>query len=321
MRITSFGPDHLPAAARLLAARNQRDRVAEPLLPARFSEVETCHSLVERALAGGATGAVAIDGDRVLGYLLSASGEDEDRGRHTWSDPEHHARAEDATPDVTRHLYAHLAPGWIEEGRLDHYAVAPVSDTEPWINLAFAQESVHAVLATAGAAPPPDPRWTLRIAGPADLDAVAPLTSLIADAHIGPPTFARIGPAFYANLRPGTLGLLEDENSAYWIAEDGGEVLGYAAMRPIPPDEDSLLTPAGSVDLIVAATAPAARGTGVGRALFEQALAWAAEHGYEVCLTGWRTANLSSSTFWPRRGFRPTAYRFHRTIDPRFAPN
>ena len=57
-----------------------------------------------------------------------------------------------------------------------------------------------------------------------------------------------------------------------WIAEDATEVLGSVAVRPVPADEGSMLKPAGTVELIVAATLPKVRGTGIGRILCERAL-------------------------------------------------
>jgi len=65
----------------------------------------------------------------------------------------------------------------------------------------------------------------------------------------------------------------------------------------------------------VAATLPEARGTGAGVALTERALAWAKEAGYETVQTDWRVANLESSRFWPRRGFRETFYRLARRVN------
>jgi ribosomal protein S18 acetylase RimI-like enzyme len=101
------------------------------------------------------------------------------------------------------------------------------------------------------------------------------------------------------------------------VAEDATEVLGFVAVRPVPADEGSMLKPAGTVELIVAATLPKVRGTGIGRILCERALTECAAQGLEVCVIDWRAASLTASVFWPRRGFRPTAYRLHRLIDQR----
>ena len=78
-----------------------------------------------------------------------------------------------------------------------------------------------------------------------------------------------------------------------------------------------MLKPADAVELIVAATLPKVRGAGIGRVLCQHALAECAAQGLEVCVIDWRAASLTASVFWPRRGFRPTAYRLHRLIDQR----
>ena len=67
--------------------------------------------------------------------------------------------------------------------------------------------------------------------------------------------------------------------------------------------------------LAVAATLPEARGLGAGVALTETALAWARQAGYDAVYTDWRMANLESSRFWPRRGFRETFYRLARRVE------
>ena len=81
------------------------------------------------------------------------------------------------------------------------------------------------------------------------------------------------------------------------------------------PEEPDLARPPGSVYLAVAATLPEARGSGAGLALTERALQWAQEAGHPTVQTDWRVANLESSRFWPRRGFRETFYRMARRIN------
>jgi len=61
--------------------------------------------------------------------------------------------------------------------------------------------------------------------------------------------------------------------------------------------------------------AHAPRGRGAGVALTEHALEWAREAGYTAVQTDWRVANLESSRFWPRRGFRDTFYRLARRVE------
>jgi len=43
------------------------------------------------------------------------------------------------------------------------------------------------------------------------------------------------------------------------------------------------------------------------------------EKGYGNITTDWRITNLASSTFWPKCGFKPVAYRMVRFIDSNYA--
>ena len=63
-----------------------------------------------------------------------------------------------------------------------------------------------------------------------------------------------------------------------------------------------------------AAVLPAARGRGLGRALGEAVIDWAAQSGYRSVATDWRATNLLSSRTWPRLGFEPTFLRLHRLV-------
>ena len=63
-------------------------------------------------------------------------------------------------------------------------------------------------------------------------------------------------------------------------------------------------------------TSPEARGLGVGVALTEHALWWARKQGHDRIKADWRIANLLASRFWPKRGFKPTAYRMVRYLHP-----
>ncbi|MDX2649103.1 GNAT family N-acetyltransferase [Streptomyces sp. PA03-1a] len=307
-----FAESDVDAAAGLLAARHRRDLARDVALDPGFTEPAACAALLRDAWAQGARGAVAETADGTpAGYLLAVPGDD-GRGRHVWTGPGHYA-ARDG--DVLRGLYADLSGPWLADGRLHHYAVAAAGDLPVWLSQCFAYEQVHAVtdLATEAAVRHDD----VRAAGPSDLAALEPLFRLVADAHAGPPVFAFIEPSFYEGLRPGHLELLEDPAVSYWLAEGPEGVRGFCVMRPVPDDEVSLTTPRGSVELLLAATVPEHRGSGVGRRLTEHAFADAARRGFRVCVTDWRAANPLSSVFWPRRGFRPVAHRLHRLLDPR----
>jgi GNAT superfamily N-acetyltransferase len=102
-----------------------------------------------------------------------------------------------------------------------------------------------------------------------------------------------------------------------WLAERAGRVAGFQLYASTTPSDSDLMTPDGCIELKLGATREDERGCGAGRLLTEHGLAWAAGEGYTTCIADWRVTNLLASRFWPRRDFRPVAYRLHRRIDER----
>jgi GNAT superfamily N-acetyltransferase len=329
MNIRPFERPDIAAAAGVLAERHSAMRAAMPLLPPET--VDSCAAAVGRALDDGARGVAAFDGEYLCGFLLATPG-DNGRGSHVWTDLWGHGYKGD--PETMRVLYGRLADGWTADSRGHHYLVAPRlpvrdaswrtrgiggDEADIWHSLGFGHEQVHAVMGT-GVPERASAGVRVRRAGPEHLRVLAPLFPMTAEAHRVAPTFAFIEQEFYDELEEGHLELLSDPGVGYWMAEDDGAILGFAVLRPVPDEEVTMVHPAGSIELLAAATTPAARGRGIMGAVLSRALGWAKGEGYEVCVTDWRAANLDSSTAWPRLGFRPMCYRLHRIIDPRMLP-
>ena len=78
--------------------------------------------------------------------------------------------------------------------------------------------------------------------------------------------------------------------------------------------EGDLRVPPDNIDLAHAATLDDVRGSGVGLALTAHTLDWARDNGFRSMTTDWRSVNLLSSRFWPRRGFRPQYLRLYRAV-------
>ena len=328
MTIRPFEARDIEAAAALVAARHSSMRAEEPLLPP--VAIEPCAAAIEEVIETGGGGVVAEDGG-LSGFLIATPGDDV-RGAHVWSHLWCHAHA--GNPEVMRRLYAHIAEGWTADGRGHQYVVAPrlpVTDTswralglgeeevDIWHSLGFGHEQVHAVMGT-DVEERTSAGLVVRRAGPDDLALLAPLFPMIAEAHRVAPTLAFIEQEFYDELDEGHMELLTDPGVGYWMAGDDSGVLGFAALRPVPDEEATMIHPPGSIELLVAATTPAARGRGVMGSVLSHALGWAKDQGYDVCVTDWRAANLGSSRAWPALGFRPVCYRLHRIIDPRMLP-
>ncbi|GAA4748304.1 GNAT family N-acetyltransferase [Amnibacterium soli] len=100
-------------------------------------------------------------------------------------------------------------------------------------------------------------------------------------------------------------GLSSAEAEALWmgqhrvvVAEEGGEVLGSATMGPNRPGRGSHVATASFM------VGGAARGRGVGRALGEHVLAWAAEAGYRaVQFNAVVETNTAAVHLWRSLGF------------------
>jgi len=265
-------------------------------------------SLELRALeVEGKIGAEARRDGRPAGRLVAALREDDVRGRHAWSSMDDHDLAEGEDPAIYRELYAVAGAVWVEAGCLEHYVVVPADQDvlAVWYSLSFAQQQVHGALTLGPVRPTEAAGFSVRRAGVEDIDAAMALAFTIFDHQADAPTWAGAPAPPEAEARASYLEYLGDPDVAYFLAERDGAPLGHLALER---ESDA------TVYLSIAATAPDARGLGVGTALTETALAWAHERGYVTCVTDWRSANLLAARFWPSQGFRPTAYRLYRSI-------
>ena len=300
-----FGPEHVEGAARVLAERHARHLAAEPLLPAGSGFREH----VERELAAdGASGAVALAAGEVVGYLVGAA-VDDPLGPQARVGVAGFAARE---PELARDLYAAAAERWVAEGLARHTVFVPALPelVEPWFRLSFGASAALAARETA--VEPAVEGVAVRPGTPDDLRAAARLDRLLWTHNARSPSFSGLDvpdeEAFVEDWRD-TWG---DERFVHFVGVLDGRVAGHLLLYRRPAGD--LRVPPGSIDIANAATETDLRGAGVGLALAGHALTWAAEHGIGVMITDWRMTNLLASRFWPRRGFRETFLRLHRSI-------
>lgn len=301
-----FSDDHLDEAAELLAARHSAHRAAEPLL-ADANAREAVEAAWRR---DGTSGSVAIRDGEVVGYLLGRVADSRYLGRHAWIERAGHASTE---PEAVRDLYAVAAPAWVDSGVERHFAAVPVlADLlDPWYRLGFGQMHMEAIRGSGGDGRELPPGVTIRRGGPDDVETAAiPVNRLIMDLQELSPSFLP-NPLSEEQERADWAETFEDPGMAYFVVEREGRILGHSMLYP--PDEDMGIGP-DAVYLASTATIPEVRGTGVGLALTDHVLAWAAEAGFARVVTNWRVTNLVASRFWPARGFRPTFIRLFRAL-------
>jgi GNAT superfamily N-acetyltransferase len=313
MVIRPFSDDDLDAAAALLAERHERHRASEPLLPERPDFAAEIRALRDR----GASGVVGERDGRVVGYLLATRLSDEVWGPNAWVELAGHAVAD--AEDV-RDLYAEAAAGWVEEGRIAHYVLAPASDTalvDAWFRLSFGQQHALGVRGLDASADPAVPDGVaVRNADTGDLEAIVALAPVLPQHQALAPVFSAGPHETEDELRAEVAKDLADERFGSLVAEVDGKIVSSFFLVPIEESgtHSSLARVPGATLLAWAGTLPEARGTGAGLALTAASFAWAREHGYRAMVTDWRVTNLLSSRFWTRRGFRPTFLRLHRLL-------
>ena len=326
LKIIPFNEEMLPQAGALLAQRHRRDRASLPELPARFEEPVIARKAVEAALhRQHAGGFAALDNSRLAAYLIGDMAIDNVWGRSGWIRTAGCAYDPEAGVEIVRDLYAVLGVHWVDYGIFAHFALIPVSDPEliyAWFSLSFGIEQVHALVdleALDPTTPSIPPGVEIRKAGPADRQHLAEMSDVIWKTQVKAPVWAAMIPEAVGETEAGWAGLVDEADVTVWLASMAGKVAGVQGYWPAEPAGDYLMVPENCVHMSAAGTRVEARGQGIGTLLTKYGLAQASVRGHRFCETDWRSTNLLASRFWPRRGFRPVAYRLVRRVDQRIA--
>jgi GNAT superfamily N-acetyltransferase len=304
--------DDLDAAAQLLAERHARHREAEPLLP----EVSDFRGQLERDVEHErAAGLVAFRGDDLVAYVVGRLEEDPLLGDMRGFVDLAGCAAAAGEAEAVRDLYAALAARWTAAGARRHVALVPAGDEaliDAWLRLAFGVQYVWAVREVA-AMRPVEADVAIRPGTPDDLPAVAHFDRILYEHQAASPSFSGLAIPSEEEFRRDWSDLWDDpELYTHFVAERDGRSVGHAILYRRPSGD--LRVPERNIDIAHAATLPDVRGSGVALALTGHVLTWAHEQGFRSMTTDWRSVNLLSSRFWPRRGFRPTFFRLYRHV-------
>jgi GNAT superfamily N-acetyltransferase len=333
LQIVPLTADHLEGVATLLAARHRRDRKACPDLPATYEEPTATLPILNDLLAAeGASGVVALDAGRVVGYLLGA----ENIGLPTRAfagftlpraadiDYAGHAVDPEGGVRLPAQLYTALAQCWVRRGLTGHYITTPLhrEASEPWWELGFGQFITMGARTTTVRDEPaarPRPDLEIRRATTDDegvlQDAITDFIRTFAEA----PMFVPYMPETAAARRRYIAEHLADPGSPIWLAFANGQLVGlHIFQEPTSAHwhKSPLATPPRSLYLLFAYTAPEGRSTGIGAALVRHTLKWAREMGYDTCTVEWVTSSRAAH-FWRRQGFQPLLCLMNRAVDSR----
>jgi GNAT superfamily N-acetyltransferase len=302
-------------AGDLLAERHRRHRLAHPLMPARFEDPVNAAQAVNDSLADDHSGAVALSGGRIIGYVLGAPRPETPWGPNLWIESAGHAALE---AETVRDLYGLAAQRWVDEGRTAHYVLVPASDAElvsAWFRLGFGHQHSHGLLSPSAYALRSS-AYGVRRAERADIQALAKLDQALPNHQTKSPTFTAATPQPVEEYVAEWEKDFDDPAYTVFVAERDGEIVGSAIATPLETSSmhKALARPDNAGFLGFAAVAPHARGLGVGRALGEAVIGWAADRGFDCLVTDWRATNLLSSRAWPALGFKESFLRLHRNV-------
>jgi GNAT superfamily N-acetyltransferase len=327
--IVPFGPEHLDGAAQLLATRVERDCARIPGFDARFTDPSEARGYLQaRRDGGGASGVVALQNGRLVGYLLAHTNPSAGMllpHRTAYTRTFDHAASGDIPAGLYQLMYATLSPAWLAAGHFCHAVFTPVGDVaarDAWVSLGFGEDLMfgrRAIIPVPDLARPSG--LEIRRGGIEDLPDVTRLYDDLFRHHARVPSYLPYLPEYEAERRSEVEAGLADPAIAYWLGCRDGRALGVQVFRRLGTSMPPLVgvVPESAVWLGAAQTEAHARGSGIGSALLARGLAWAQAEGYSVCAVSWSTGNLVADAFWRRHDFQPYLARLVRVVDPRIA--
>ncbi|WP_042474757.1 GNAT family N-acetyltransferase [Bacillus ndiopicus] len=313
--------EDIPAMAKLLIERQNLESRVFPFLKNSNLHVNYITDL----LAGWFTnkqmiGIGAFINSELVGYIIGELKHDTVRGRHIWGHYEGVAIRADQSPELIRSLYAKASEAWVAQGCFMHYMLIPLGNQvyyDACQRLSFFIQQVHGVMSMADYQPFENVSDAeVRVAHKMDSTTLGKMSSIIQSYQNAAPTFEPVLPEAVLEIKAGYEGIVEGNDETCLIAIKDMKELGFQVYYP---SMSNLMTPDNSVELSVAGTYDVQMGKGIGKKLMNEGYRLMKEKGYSTMVTDWRITNLASSTFWPKCGFKPVAYRMVRYIDSNIA--
>jgi len=314
MGIVNLGPQHVPAAARLVTDGLAGLRRTLPVLPDAWEDPAVVAKAVARLVDRGAGLGVEDDGELVAfqaAVILDGHG-----GRWAYTPDIGHATSGPAGTRLRERLYAELAEGWVRAACPEHAITIPAHDLETqraMARLGFGDYVIDLVgrLDPIDAGPLPE-GVTARRAGPDDATAVAELDAALRLHLQASPVFLRPGPSPAPEV---VRRELADPATAVLLAERNGRAVAHLRIGPCAQDVAMVVRDPSTASVTAAFTRVELRGTAIASHLLDKALAWAREAGYARWAVDHESANREGGRFWARHA-TPAAVSMSRRLPP-----
>lgn len=309
--------EHLSRASALLS--KQHSRVAEMLGLDPWMSIPLCEDLIRNEMdKDHCLSLAAFKDNRFIGYAIAQIQRLDMFGLKGRVPPAGFA-LEEKHALYLGEIYRELGQVWKDKGLSEHIIHCFAGSDEIFeslCNLGFARQQAYGILSdwsdSSQSAALDNQEINVRRAVKSDRDSISSFSRSIALFQKQSPCFAEAPEEYLIELDEGFSTLVDENEGELYVVEDKGEVLGYQLFESF--SGMGFLNPPGSTELVVSAVKETARGKGLGRALTSRAFEDQVAMGRKIFLTDWRCANLRSSRFWPKQGFKPFLYRMIRKL-------
>jgi GNAT superfamily N-acetyltransferase len=312
MELHPFTPNYLPTAVELFLHNFHRLQLSVPALPATLDDEALIESNLRRLLDTH-PGVVALDGDRLVGYLTSMVLDNfRNAGRRAAYSPEWgHAAESGCQAQAYRLMYRELAAGWASQGCQVHAITLLAHDPDvlnTWFWNGFGMAVVDAVRPVQPLARQPRTQLSIRRASVADAVALSAL-------ELEHRRYYTLSPVFM----PLRVGQTEEEfrqflqmpGNSIWLVLDGEVPVGFLRLDGYECDAADAMVSDGTVMITGAFLQAAYRGRGANTAMLDAALRHHAGLGKTCCAVDFEAFNPDATAFWLRH-FQPVCFSLMR---------
>ena len=309
--LTRLTEEYLEPAVALFIKKYQQEQEHSPLLPSRvIQEPSWIYNLLQSKLAN--LGVVVLEDETVLAYMVTGD-QFVWKGQHATIVLEYCHAAVSANKQVLyQRMYMYLAQQWARQHSylhlIRHFAHDAVLQETLYL-LGFGAILAERLRSCSAI----EERTTGLIRREADVSTLITLQTEHNRFYPNAPIFIK-KPTNELEVRAELTAHAQQGDVCFvYDAPDGPGAYIIVGASTIG-GEGLLLEQTNTAQITSAYARPEIRGTGIGTALLQHALAWSRQQGYERLFVEHETANVYGGNFWSRY-FTPYLYSSMRYID------
>ncbi|MFW6141305.1 MAG: GNAT family N-acetyltransferase [Candidatus Saliniplasma sp.] len=304
-KIKEFGEDHIPEAVDLFVKSYKKQRENFSLIPEKDDLYEVVYSKLSDKSDN--PGVVAVDGDRLMGYMIETGTSDDFMGERTAFSLGLYSHSSLGTDkkDIYQKMYAELAEKWVDNGYYSHIFSFWAQDyvlSYQFFRLGFGMTHFELMR---------DLSYVKEKDFDINISKLDNMTEL-KDLHKNELRYYKQAPLFWIIEEDG---FEENVEGTLIAAFDNEELVGYMHLK-INESETSLLADEKIGRIAGAYVNEEYRREGIGVGLLNKAVGWAENSNLKCLYVEGESANIQGGNFWVKH-FTPIVYTVRRCVDER----